>query len=186
MPVTGFSMRLFSSLPLPQACHEVLSVLEEPIRGARWLPSEERHLTLRFIGDWEETRLLELNEALAGIHTEPFILPLSGTGSYPPRGIPRVLWAGVGAGHSRLFQLRQRVDDTLLHLGWRGELRTFEPHITLARLHEAPPSAVAQWARRHREYAGPSFPVRSFDLRSSDLRAAGAVHSVLQEFPLRA
>jgi 2'-5' RNA ligase len=121
---------------------------------------------------------------LAQIRIEPFILPLTGVGSYPTRGVSKVLWAGVGAGHSRLFQLRQRVDDTLLRLGWRGDLSTFEPHITLARLRDAPPAAITHWVRRHREYAGPSFPVKSFDLRSSELQPEGAEHTVLRVFPL--
>jgi len=179
-------MRLFLSLPLPVDCQQILDVLEEPIRGVRWVPSEQRHLTLRFIGDWEEPGLAGLQDALAQVRIEPFLLPLTAVGNFPPRGPSKVLWVGVGAGHSRLFQLRQRVDDTLLRLGWQGDLSTFEPHITLARVADAPPAAVSQWVRRHREYAGPSFLVKSFDLRSSELRPSGAVHTLVRVFPLEA
>ncbi|MFC7608726.1 2'-5' RNA ligase family protein [Teichococcus aestuarii] len=63
--------RLFVALPLPEALREQLSDLAGGLPGARWVPPENYHLTLRFIGEVEGWRADELDEALAGIRAGP-------------------------------------------------------------------------------------------------------------------
>lgn len=44
--------------------------------------------------------------ALDRIRVKPFLLRLEGVGTFPPRGVPGVVWAGGGNGHPYLHQLR--------------------------------------------------------------------------------
>ena len=60
-------MRLFVGLDLPWTLRERLIVLANAgIAGARWVPSENYHLTLRFIGETPGHRAEEIDDALAG------------------------------------------------------------------------------------------------------------------------
>jgi 2'-5' RNA ligase len=156
------------------------------MRGVTWTPPHQYHLTLRFIGEVAAERCAAIETALAGVRVESFILPVQGTGSFPPNRPPRVVWVGVGPGHPRLFQLRQRVDDALLACGLADlDVRRFEAHFTVGRCGpEASASEVARLVRTHREFEGPPFRVTSFALYRSELRPGGAVHTPLLRVPL--
>ena len=176
--------RLFLALTVPPAVRDALAVLARPAKGLAWTRPEQLHVTLRFLGDVSVEKIDAIVTRLSAVHVEPFILPLEGVGTFPPNRPPRVLWIAVGAGHPRLFQLRQRVDDALLAAGLQLELRTFHPHVTLARCAENSATAVAQWMHEHREASAPPFRVDAFDLFSSELQPSGAVHTLRHHFPL--
>jgi RNA 2',3'-cyclic 3'-phosphodiesterase len=176
--------RLFVALTLPPPVRDTLAALAQPLPGVTWTRPEQLHITLRFLGDVPVAQHEPMLERLATVRVEPFILPVEDLGTFPPNRPPRVLWAGVGRGHPRLFQLRQRLDDALLASGLALDVRTFHPHATLARCGEEAAAAVAQWLRAHREFAAPPFRVESFDLYASELRPSGAVHTLKRHFSL--
>jgi RNA 2',3'-cyclic 3'-phosphodiesterase len=178
--------RLFIAVALPEPVREQLVALYEPVRGIAWTRPEQLHLTLRFLGDVEVSLRESLETALARIQVEPFVLPISEVGSFPPHGPVRVLWIGVGHGHPRLFQLRQQVDDAVLTTGLSPDLRFFHPHVTLGRVKdEAPPGAAAQFLRKNREFAAAPIRVDAVHLYGSQLHPGGAVHTLWRTFPLR-
>ena len=178
--------RLFIATALPASLREQLAALYEPVRGIGWTRQEQLHLTLRFLGDVEESLGKTLETALAGVRVESFVLPVAGGGSFPPRGAARVLWIGVGHGHPRLHQLRQQIDDALLASGLALDVRFFQPHVTLGRVkEEVPPGAVQQFLKRHREFEAAPFRVEAFQLYASTMHPRGAVHTLKREFPLQ-
>ena len=176
--------RLFIALTLPPAVREVLAALAQPLPGVNWTRPEQLHVTLRFLGDVPVEQIEPMMGRLAKVQVAPFILPVEGVGTFPPNRPPRVLWIGTGSGHPRLFQLRQRIDDALLASGLQVDVRTFHPHVTLARCTENAAPAVTHWVHTHRETAAPPFRVEAFDLYSSDLQPNGAVHTLTRSFPL--
>lgn len=180
------TQRLFVAIPLPDAVREALGALAEPLHGVSWVRREQLHVTVRFLGDVATDKVEGMCERLGDIRVEPFILPVESVGAFPPKRPPRVIWAGTGAGHPRLFQLRQRLDDSLIAAGIDFDVRRFEPHITVARCSEAASPGVAQSLHRHREFAAPPFRVEAFDLYSSVLGPAGAEHTLLRRFELAA
>lgn len=182
-PAPAGTRRLFVALPLPEAIRTVLAALSEPLPGIAWTPPAQLHLTLRFLGDVPADGIDELSSRLAAVRVAPFVLPLEGLGTFPPNRPPRVAWIGTGAGHPRLFQLRQRLDDALLAGGLPLDVRIFHPHVTLARSAEGS-AGLPAWLHHHREFAAPPFRVEAFALLASELRPGGAVHTLIQRFPL--
>lgn len=178
--------RLFIALTLPLAVREVLAALAQPLPDVAWTRTEQLHVTLRFLGDVPEPQIEPMMDRIASVRVAPFILPLEDLGTFPPNRPPRIIWAGVGNGHPRLFQLRQRLDDALLASGLQLDLRTFHPHVTLARCGETAAPAVSHWLHASREFTAPPFRVESFDLYRSELRPSGAVHTLKRQFPLAA
>ena len=180
------SQRLFVALALPPVVRAELAALAEAIDGVRWVPEDNLHLTLRFLGDTETEVADRLIAALARVRVEPFVLPVAGVGVFPPRGPAKVVWAGLGAAHPRLFQLRQRVDDALLTVLPALDVRHFHPHLTLARLeatHDA--KALARWYHRQRALEAPPFRVEAVHLYASEARpAAPPAYHVVATFPL--
>jgi len=172
------SKRLFIGLELPPACRSTLVSLDPGLRGLRWLPAEQLHLTLSFLGDVEVPRVDVLREALCAVRVAPFFLPLHGIGAFNKRGQPSVVWVGVGQGHPHLFALHRRVQDAVLHAGIEPDLKPFHPHVTVARTKGISLAALRPFLRRHAAVEFDLFKVTGFALCSSLLSSEGAVHQV--------
>jgi RNA 2',3'-cyclic 3'-phosphodiesterase len=175
--------RMFIALTLPPPVRNELAQLPRPMRGLAWTRPEQFHLTLRFLGDVTDEERERMVARLAGVRVEPFVLPIEGVGTFPPNRPPRVVFVGVGSGHPRLHQLRQRIDDAVLASGLPLDVRTFHPHVTMARCSGELNPAVQRWLHTHRDFAAPPIRVEAFDLYSSDLQPGGAIHTLRQHFP---
>jgi RNA 2',3'-cyclic 3'-phosphodiesterase len=178
-------MRLFIAIELPDDLKAALGRLRVDVPGARWVPPEQIHLTLAFLGEVEEAAVEPLNMGLARIHVPEFRLCFSGTGSFPDRRRPRVLWVGVEP-HPLLKRLAAMVHEVVLACGIPQEERPFSPHITLARLKFPAPGQSDSFFDRPEIQKLPSFTVREFILFQSRLTQQGAVHSPLRSFPTAA
>ncbi|MEX2044797.1 MAG: RNA 2',3'-cyclic phosphodiesterase [Opitutus sp.] len=177
-------MRLFIAITLPGPVRDAVASLAQPLPGLTWTPPGQLHVTLRFLGDLTDEQLERISGRLAAVRVEPFILPIEGIGTFSSNRPPRIVWVGVGAGHPRLYQLRQRVDDAVLASGFPLDVRTFHPHVTLARCSENVSPAIPRWVRANEGFLAPPFRVESFDLYASELQPDGSVHTLVQRFPL--
>ena len=127
------SKRLFVGLELPSSCKTALLALDPHLSGLRWLPEEQLHLTLSFLGDVEAPAEDRLHEALREVRAPPFFLPLRGVGVFNSRGRPSVAWADVGKGQPHLFALHRRIQDAVLCAGLEANLKPFHPQSPLGR-----------------------------------------------------
>ena len=112
----------------------------EQARSARitWVPPERMHLTVRFIGEAEETQAAVIRAALTPrLTTAAFDLRIGGTGAFPARGAPRVIWTGIEGGLDHLHQLEREVMARLTPCGVAPEDREYRPHLSLARVRDA-------------------------------------------------
>ncbi|MGB9080016.1 MAG: RNA 2',3'-cyclic phosphodiesterase [Desulfuromonadaceae bacterium] len=175
-------MRLFIAIEPPDDLKTALARLRVDVPGARWVPTEQLHLTLAFLGEVEENGAGELSERLALIHTTPFHLCFSGTGCFPNRHRPRVLWAGFEP-HPGLMRLAAGVHRAVLTCGIPQEERPFSPHITLARLKFPAAREVDAFLAMPQKLKLP-FPVREIILFQSRLTPHGAVHVPIRTFPM--
>jgi 2'-5' RNA ligase len=170
--------RLFVSIELPQTVTKLLASLDPGMRGVRWLGPEQMHLTLSFLGNVSTDAEEALKENLGAIVWKPFFLPISGLGKFPGKGAPNVLWVGVGTGHPHLFQVHKRVQEAALHAGLEPDLRSFHPHVTLARCRDVSAESVRPFLKTHATFDAGMIHVESFCLNSSALTPAGSVYTV--------
>jgi 2'-5' RNA ligase len=68
--------RLFIGLEVPAICGETLAQLDPGIRGLRWLPAEQLHLTLSFLGGVTESEAGQLKEALTDVADMAVVLSI--------------------------------------------------------------------------------------------------------------
>ena len=175
--------RLFVAIDFPDTVNQRLASLAGGVRGARWLPPEQFHLTLRFIGEVGNDALADIAEALSAIRAAPFTVRLSGVGHFPPRGQPRVLWAGV-EDNAALADLNRQIEARLRGIGLAPERRNFAPHVTLARLKQVSLGRVRDFLADHADYITESMAIDEFHLYSSTLGARGAVHLIEASYGL--
>ena len=155
----------------------MLAGLDPRIRGVRWLPAEQLHLTMSFLGRLESEQEETLRTALARVRVAPFFLPIQGVGTFGGER-PSIVWAGVGKGHPHLFALHKRIQDAVLQAGLEPDLRPFHPHITLGRAKNVPRHAVRPFLLRYEETEFDLWKVTAFVLYSSVLSPEGAAYTV--------
>jgi RNA 2',3'-cyclic 3'-phosphodiesterase len=106
--------------------------------GARWVPLDNLHLTVRFIGHVPDDRVAAVLESLeAPLVARAFDIEFSGCGRFPPSGAPRVLWIGLQRGLEPLRHLHDTFNARLRPFGYDPEPRPFSAHLTLARFKDA-------------------------------------------------
>lgn len=177
-------MRLFIAIPLPEEVSERIQSICRGLPDVRWVPPESMHLTLRFLGDdIPRSQLDETADALAGVESPGFFLRLGTVGRFINPRAPQVLWLGVDE-QPELRELRRRIENRLRSVGFAGEKRAFEPHITLARLKGVSENRMMEYLNLHADFEVSSFPVEEFALFSSVLRPGGAQHDIEEIFPL--
>ena len=169
--------RLFVSIELPHSVTEGLAELDPHLRGVRWLAPEQMHLTLSFLGNVPEDVEEKLKTNLGGIEWKAFFLPLTGFGAFPGKGRPNVIWIGVGSGHPHLFQLHKRVQEAALAAGLQPDLRSFHPHVTVARCRDVSAESIRTFLKTHAAFDAGLIHVESFCLNSSKLTPAGSVYT---------
>jgi 2'-5' RNA ligase len=169
--------RLFVSIELPQSATQRLTELDPHLRGVRWLAPEQMHLTLSFLGNVPEDVEEKLKANLSAIGWKAFFLPLTGLGAFPGKGRPNVIWIGVGSGHPHLFQLHKRVQEAALAAGLEPDLRSFHPHVTIARCRDVSPETIRPFLKEHAGLDAGMIHVESFCLNSSELTPTGSVYT---------
>lgn len=160
-------LRLFVALTLPADIRERLGGLMGGVPGARWVPAENLHLTLRFIGDVDEGAAADLDAALAQAPFAPFMLTLQGVGVFGASRRPRALWVGVSPS-DELNILQGRVEAAAQRAGQPAETRKFTPHVTLARL-DGGGDRLGRFLENNGLFRAGPFAVTGFSLMRSQL-----------------
>lgn len=177
-------MRLFVGLELPWALRQQVAALAGAgIPGARWVPPENYHLTLRFIGETPGYRAEEIDLALAGLRARSFSLTLAGLGTFAKGGRSSALWVGVER-NPQLDHLQNKVETALQRIGLEPERRRFQPHVSLARLDGMGEGRLVSYVQAHNLFRAEPVPVAHFTLFSSQLGKEAAVYTAEVEYPL--
>jgi RNA 2',3'-cyclic 3'-phosphodiesterase len=176
-------MRLFVGLDLPWSLRERLALLSGGIPGARWVPAENFHITLRFIGEVAAHQAEEIDLALASLRARGFSLSLTGVGTFDKAGRPIALWVGVER-NPQLDLLQSKIETACQRVGLEPERRRFAPHVTLARLDNAVQAKLAAFVQANNLFRAEPVPVEHFTLFSSRLGKEASVYTAEVEYAL--
>lgn len=157
-----------------------------------WVQPASIHLTIKFLGDMEESSIEPLRDAIAEVTGErrSIQIPLERLGVFPRPQQPRVVWVGPsniweeGDEATGLASLHQSIEECCQSLGFAPEGRPLSPHLTLARIKEGERDVGRLLTQSG--MLDDSLTIRSLDLRAiallkSDLRPTGPVYTKLWE-----
>jgi 2'-5' RNA ligase len=179
-------MRLFTGIDLPEEIRARLERLLMHLRPAahlKWSPIYNLHLTVKFLGEWPEEKMPQLDGALGGLlQRQPIPAHVKGLGWYPNAYHPRVFWAGVAAGPG-LETLVHDTDHALAPIGIAPETRAYSPHLTLARIKDPVPLQALRGAIEKLDSLDfGSFVADRFFLFRSQPGSAGSIYTKLSEY----
>ena len=176
-------IRLFTAVAVPAEIGAPLLTRQHGVDGARWRPREAFHITLKFLGDVQETTAADLDEELQGIAAPTFDLELAGVGHFGEGAEIHAVWAGVGESRD-LRQLAKANESAARRAGLKPETRLYTPHVTLAYLKRASVPEVAAWIQANNLLHSPPFRVDRFGLYSSWRTSEGSAYRLEAEYPL--
>jgi 2'-5' RNA ligase len=176
--------RIFTGLEIPETVRQSLSTLRGGLPGARWIDPENYHITLRFIGDVDDTTAHEIASLLARVRRTPFELRFDALSSFGGRR-PRAVIATL-AQTPELMELQSEHERLMQRVGLEPEGRKYTPHVTLARLRESSSRQVAEYLATRALVWTPSFQMTRFVLFSSRASVGGGPYVVEAAYPLAA
>ena len=133
-------MRTFIAIELSGEIRSALARIQSHLKysGAdvKWVEEKNIHLTLKFLGEIDENKLLRVKNILdeTGKLSRPFEISLKDIGAFPDIDYPRVIWAGLGKGSAESKILAERIDEELSRIGFEKESRLFAAHLTIGRV----------------------------------------------------
>jgi 2'-5' RNA ligase len=152
-----------------------------------WIPADRMHLTVRFIGEVDDTRGAAIRETLnTPLSVSAFDLTLAGAGAFPKGGAPRVLWVGVTRGREELLNVEREVSERLEASGVPPEERAYNPHLTLARVREPAGLRSVRLLDGLTDRHVGSVQVDAITLFQSKLSPKGPTYTPLLRIPLEA
>lgn len=179
-------IRSFLAIAIPEEVADAIDDVQSDLRGANWVPAENLHVTLAFLGDQDRRALEDLDAQLAALKSEPFELSLAGLGSFGGRD-PRLAFAKVEES-APLRRLQAKVETAVRAAGIPLEGRRYTPHATVARWRrgEVRPEALRDYVEAHNLFRAGPFPVEAYHLYRSELSRYGPSYEIMASYPLAA
>lgn len=175
-------MRLFVAINPPPEIRESIfagtAALRDAVPELRWVPASRLHVTVRFIGEQDDSRVQALTEALEkGVgSSKPMEISFNGIGAFPSFRRARVVWLGMDY-ETRLELLHHDVESALMELGLEVEGRAFRPHLTLARV----PERLTRERARDLSQAARGIRLReTFTMQSLELMQSETLNGILR------
>lgn len=182
------ALRLFVAAPLAPFLEEGVSGILAKVsrhRSVRWAFTAQLHITLRFIGSFEEALLPKLEQCLKEVSrsTAPFEAEIGGLNAFPRLDRPRILFVPVLRGEAGFKGLEGALTPALEKLGIKADEKEYHPHLTLGRVRENDnPGLAVQALREICPARWEPWKVDRFILFKSQLAANGSVYTRIGEF----
>lgn len=160
-----------------------LACLAIPLRVAR---PNSLHLTFRYLGEIGEQDLVAIADVMRRVARshQPLEAEIRGTGVFPTREQPRVVWAGV-VPREPITQLADHLNTELELLRFPRETHEFKPHLTLGRLKSSlPQPELLNLLDRYSETLFGDCPIEEWELIQSELEPDGPTYTTIASVPL--
>jgi 2'-5' RNA ligase len=185
-------VRLFLAIELPDDVRAHLAAvrqrLEPALPGLAYTRSQNLHLTLKFLGDVDPKRVLDINQSIGRITVSPIRLWAERMECFPARGPIRVVTAAMAGDLAPLRALVESIEQRCKFLGFEREQRAYKPHITIGRARPVLSPKFRQVAETEAQdlLPGPVCNPREFVLMHSQLNPAGSIYLQIAGFPIGA
>jgi len=184
-------IRSFLAIEIPRTIQKKIEEIQEDLKSSRadvrWVSPEKIHLTLKFFGNIDESKIDPIVKSIEGpIRTSPpFSIRVRGVGAFPYLKNPRVIWMGLVDGKEVLVHFQKQLEKELERIGFEPEQRAFHPHLTLGRMKTSKgKEGLTGKIERYKEEEFGDFQVERVVLFKSDLKPTGPIYTTLREIKL--
>lgn len=185
--------RLFFAIEMSESViattERVLETLsnELPANHVRLVKPSNLHMTLKFLGEVDEHDIQPIIEAGRKVFSSfcPLRLAVADMGLFPNHDNPTVLWFGVKGETELLRNMEVSLSKELEKLGFPPSQRPFEAHLTIGRVrNDIIRGQLVRLIRKYKDYMLGDSQVEAVTLFESVLARGGAMHRIVERFPL--
>jgi len=184
-------IRSFLAIELPKPILRKIEEVQGDLRlthaDVRWVSPEKIHLTLKFFGNIEESRIDSIFKSIEEPirNTFPFSIKVRGVGAFPQMKNPRVIWMGLVEEREVFASLQKQIETQLEKVGFQPEDRSFHPHLTLGRMRSSRGKGdLVGRIEKHKEEEFGDLQVERVVLFKSDLKPTGPIYTPLGDVKL--
>lgn len=184
-------IRVFIAIAIDEQARRLLATVQDELKksGCRvgWVPPENIHLSLAFLGDVSGEQIVSLSQDLQALAPAmaPFKFSSSGVGYFGSERHPRVIWAGIAGPPPELVKLHSEITAILKKHNLASDDRPFKPHLTFGRIRSAQRiESLMKAIHAARDSAFGTVVADRFFLMRSELHPRGAQYTVLREYKL--
>lgn len=154
----------------------------------KWVPEENLHITLNFVGDVQEDEVTDLcRDVKQRVKDfESFALSIEGLGGFPTVEELCTIWLGVEEGGPELEAINEAIGKLLAEWRFPKDRQEFHPHVTLGRLKRG-----GRWNRglldflvEHADHQAGTCSVNEVIVYSSYLDKTGPTHTPMTRVKL--
>lgn len=156
-------------------------------RGVRWVRHDGIHLTLKFIGEIEASKLDDIEAVVEKVvkNYKPFKIKLAGKGAFPNLKRPKVFWIGISDMENTIKKIQVELEDAFEKEGFPREERGFSPHLTLGRVKFQDPTVSKISLEMERMTVEEiEFTLNEVVIMQSDLQPNGAMYTPLRKIKI--
>ena len=187
-------MRVFIAIDIDEKTRSAIADVQQQLNAkvdikkgdVKWVEPKNIHLTLKFLGDIDESKLSviqEITKEVAEAHKN-FTLDIESVGSFGGRSA-KVVWVGAGGGTEELLVLQKDLDSRLEKAGYPKEDREFSAHLTICRVRNT--KAGFKLAEATKQFEKLKLGLLSADavcVYQSQLTPQGPIYTQLASFKL--
>jgi RNA 2',3'-cyclic 3'-phosphodiesterase len=184
------NLRCFIEIDTPEQIRQEIGALIDNLKiydaDVKWIPAQNLHLTLMFLGNTPEILLPEIKDSLSAVVVsyKPFYIKIADTGVFPNRKNPRICWIGMEEDTGILKTLQADVENSMKRLGFKSEDRAFNPHLTIGRVRSRQGMiSVVNVLDRYKGRTFGNIMVENIKIMKSGLKPQGAEYTRLYEVP---
>lgn len=174
-------IRTFIAVELDPSFREKILQIQDRFSefDLKFVNPEIVHITLKFLGGINESKVCSVAAALDSIMCEPFEAKIEGIGVFPKPSNPKVLWLGATGNFETLHD---DVETLLKPFKFKEDERAFTAHATLARvkfLNKGQKSAFINVLNELKNIELGSMQVNKVLLKKSTLTPDGPIYETL-------
>ena len=153
----------------------------------KWVPLENIHITLRFIGEIPEESVQKICSHLCPAHDFTHVrIEFSGIGIFGSSYNPRVIWLGIKT-NTDITAVAMQLQQQLEQIGFLPDRQNFVPHLTLARInHLNDKNYFNEILSSYKHIKVPPQTPDGYYVVESKLLPGGPQYSYLKKFPFEA
>ena len=182
------SIRTFIAIEIPEDIRNQIAELQSGLKGLggkiTWVKPENMHLTLKFLGETDESLIENISEKLEQVvlSFNQFEIKVKGIGVFPNFKRAKVFWVGTETDSNTLSELAKKIDQQINEFGYELEKRQFSGHLTMGRVRDSRGiEPVIKKLQQVKNFTPGKFVVKEVLFIKSELSRQGPIYTLLRK-----